>query len=289
MTFRISKQAGYSLSLVSLLILLLVASATMTQGDQIDRLCGEVARPCMIDGGTGGRYYIVTPSGWDGVRPLGALVFFHGYRSSGAEFTSNPTVVAAAHRGGYALVAADGLDGTWSHSGSPTRRRDETVYVSNLLDDLARRIPLDRKDLWAAGFSQGGSMVWEMACHLGERFKAFVAISGAFWEPLPQTCTTGPVSILHIHGGQDRTVPMLGRRIGSYKQGEVLKSFEIMREVNHCAPQSSVSRVTGAFVCETWSNCQSRHRLQLCMHNGAHQIPAQWDDLAYRFLSDAKR
>lgn len=251
--------------------------------------CGGPDHACEIAGGAGGRYYVARPPDWDGKRPLGALLFFHGYRSSGAEFIKNASVLEAARRGGYLLVAADGIRGTWSHTGSPSHNRNEVAYVEGLLADLAHRFPIDQKNLWVAGFSQGGSMVWEVACYLGPRFKAFVAIAGAFWNPLPETCPSGPVNMLHIHGTTDRTVPMLGRPIGPFRQGEVMKAVAVIKTVDRCEALPQSKATTGPFVCETWSTCESGSLVRLCLHGRGHEIPRAWADLAYQFMREAGR
>lgn len=246
--------------------------------------CGTVERPCDIDRGSGGRYYARPPAGWDGTKPLGVLLFFHGYQSSGAAFIENVSLQKAAARGRYLLVAADGLQGTWSHTGSPSQRRNEVEYVRNLIDDLTTRFPIDRADMWVAGFSQGGSMTWEVACFLGSTFKAYVPIAGAFWQPLPKSCPGGPVNILHIHGTADSTVPMLGRSIGPYRQGEVMKAWTIAKAMDRCAIDPQVTQTRGPFACEEWTACDTGTRLHMCLHKGGHSMPPGWADLAYDFL-----
>ncbi len=251
--------------------------------------CGSVKQPCEIPTAGGGRYYAKPPPDWDGKRPLGVLLFFHGYQSSGAAFIKNQGVLNAAHRGGYMLVAADGIGGSWSHTGAPTQNRNEVTYVRDLLNDLATRFPIRQDELWVSGFSQGGSMVWETACYLGQRFKAFVPIAGAFWQPLPTTCPGGPVNILHIHGTADRTVPMLGRPIGPYRQGEVMKAWALMKAVDQCSPLPQLRDSSGRYRCETWNDCRSKRLLEICLHDSGHEIPADWADLAYAFLAKIKK
>lgn len=251
--------------------------------------CGSLEKPCEIASGVGGRYYAYPPNDWDGKRSHGALLFFHGYQSSGAAFINNVELRNAARREDHFLIAADGVNGTWSHTGSPTQKRNELEYVSGLVADLTKRFSILHHDIWLAGFSQGGSMVWEVACHMGGRFKAFVPIAGAFWKPLPPTCAGGPVSILHIHGTDDRTVPMTGRQIGPYRQGDVMKAWDLMKTIDRCsqAPQS-ISRI-GIYNCQAWTDCKSEHRMELCLHEHGHNIPTNWADLAHGFLSKLRK
>lgn len=273
----------------ALATLSLTSSASARDITAASAPCLTLGTPCPIIGGAGGQYYVSPPPGWDGKRRLGALLIFHGYQSSGLAFIKTAKTREAAHRGGYMLVAADGIGKSWSHTGSPSQYRNEVAYVEGLLADLERRFPIDRDNLWAAGFSQGGSMTWEIACYLGRRFKAFVPIAGAFWNPLPNSCPSGPVNVLHIHGTADRTVPMMGRPIGPYRQGEVMKGWEVMKASNACRAKPDATRSTGIFRCEKWSSCGSAYQLELCLHDKGHIIPDGWADLAYDFLKTLPR
>ena len=59
------------------------------------------------------------------------------------------------------------------------------------------------------GGALGGSMVWDLACLHPAGFRAFVAISGSFWDPPPVDCAQ-PVDLLHLHGLVDEIVPIAG-------------------------------------------------------------------------------
>ena len=124
------------------------------------------------------------------------------------------------------LILPDGIDKTWAHQGSPSQARDEIAFMDAVRADMLARWPIEPNEILVTGFSQGGSMVWDLACQRGSDYGAFVAVSGAFWEPLPERCVGGPVDLLHIHGTTDRTVPMAGRPIGDrWRQGDVMQGL----------------------------------------------------------------
>lgn len=178
-----------------------------------------------------GSYRIVLPSQAAAGRPVGAILYFHGYQGSAEEVTTDPGLVAVAGRLGVALIAPDGAGRSWSFPGSPAGHRDELAFVGQVLDDVVARFPVDPGRLLASGFSQGGSMVWYLACRMPQRFAAFAPIAGAFWEPLPEGCEGPRPPLIHVHGTSDRTVPLAGRtlRQGS-RQGDVFKSFAISHQ-----------------------------------------------------------
>ena len=115
-------------------------------------------------------------------------------------------------------------------------------------------------------------MAWDIACYRGYQFSAFIPASGAFWEPLPNACETS-VNLRHTHGTDDGTVPMEGRPIGQYQQGDVEQGIALWRTINGCSDSPDDTVTDNATTCSTWSNCTSGNLLQLCLHEGGHEMP----------------
>lgn len=252
---------------------LLVALSVGLTGPAAASDCGGAERPCTV--GTG-RYYAAPPPGWDGESPLPAVIFFHGYRSSGANAIANDALRQAVHAAGYLLVAPDGLAGTWAHVGSPSDRRDEMAFMDDVRADLMARWRVDSDRLLVTGFSQGGSMVWDLACYRGDAYTTFAPISGAFWQPLPDHCPGGPVTLRHVHGTADTVVPMAGRAIReTFRQGDVREGFALWRRHDGCAATPDRKINLGELRCQVWTDCDGG-ALQLCLHDGGHRFRAAW-------------
>ena len=215
--------------------------------------------------------------------PAPVIVHFHGYGSSGAAALGNAQVVEAATARGYVFVALNGTPGPlapqrndWSVRDGTPPWRDEGAFARAVLDDLAQRYAVDRKRVLMTGFSRGGSMVWDIACHDPAGIAAFAPASGAFWRPLPEGCS-GPVKLLHHHGWSDRVVPIEGRQIPGLpiRQGDVFAGMQILREAAGLAddvPQSFA--VEGDTLCRIWMD----EALRLCLHPGGHSPPPGWMD-----------
>lgn len=220
-----------------------------------------------------GRYIAEVPAGWDGSTPLDVVVFFHGYSSSAATIRDRLWSDGAAETG-LLYIFPDGVDKTWAHVGSPSSARDELAFYDQVMADVAARWPLGRR--YVSGFSQGGSMAWDIACYRGETLDAAFPASGAFWEPLPASCAE-PVPLRHTHGLADETVPMDGRPIGSSSmQGDVYEGIAIWRAANGCAEEPDEEVVDGPSTCAVWSSCSSGAPVWLCLHDGGHRTQAGW-------------
>lgn len=251
----------------------------------------DATTPCAVENGF---YLVRPPAGWDGHAPLPTAVFFHGYQGSAAGVMADDGLAKTLSDLGVMLVAPNGNNTNWSFPGKLQDGRDDFRYVGAVLDDVEKRFPVDRKRLFATGFSVGGSMVWNLACSsMGGRFAAYAPIAGAFWDPLPSECPGAPVSLRHVHGLADGTVPMKGRVLGKgrYKQGDVLESVRRLRGMDGCAEEPSVTETTGSMTCQTWSAkaCRSGHEVVLCLHPGEHEIEPDWVAAGYKWVDGLAR
>ena len=233
-----------------------------------------------------GSYRIVLPPQAARERPIGAIMYFHGYQGSAEETIADPGLLAVARRLGVALIAPDGAGHSWSYPGSPARYRDEFAFVGQVLDDVVARFPVDPRRVLASGFSQGGSMVWYLACRMPQRFSAFAPIAGAFWEPLPERCEGPRPPLIHVHGTSDKTVPLAGRVLRSgARQGDVFTSFAILAPGGCTAAWAETARSASkaeGLACRTATGCTGEARLELCLHAGGHVADAAWVERAWR-------
>ncbi len=232
--------------------------------------------PCRL--GPEAEYRVSPPAGWDGKKPIGAFLFFHGHRSSAAEMAAYKELAEAVHALGFLFVAPQGVQESWSTPGSPGEgRRDELGYTKALLDDLTARYPIDPARIVASGFSQGASVVWEIACRGDARFSAFLPVAGVWWQPMPKTCTVSPKPLLHIHGTADTVMPMNGRNLRDrWKQGDVREAFATMRLAHACLGEPTRQQRRGPLTCTFNDTCGSGKSLVLCLHGGDHHTNPAW-------------
>ena len=260
------------------------ALALLALGPVPAQACGGL-EPCAVATGV---YFMSLPKGWDGKSALPTAVFFHGYGGTGEEVMKDEGLVNTLSDLGVLLVAPTGDNKGWSYPAKIQGPRDDFAFVASVLDDVEKRVPVDHARLFATGFSIGGSMTWYLACLMGERFAAFAPIAGAYWEPMPQTCPSGPVSMRHIHGVTDKTVPMGGRslRNGQFKQGDVMRSIAQLKTRDRCQVSPPRSEQRGALMCQTWEAdaCGSGKEIELCLHPGEHEIDPAWVADDYRWV-----
>ncbi len=162
-----------------------------------------------------GEIPLVVPDKYDQATPIPLVVLVHGYTSSGAGQEAYFKLSALSDEYGFIFVAPDG---TVEKGGDKNRfwnageiccnfqgsDVNDAAYLKTLIDAIRNRYNIDENRIFMAGHSNGGFMVHRMAYEYPETIAAIVALNGSapnrFTKPRP----TEPVSILHIHGTEDR-------------------------------------------------------------------------------------
>ena len=218
----------------------------------------------------------------------GALIFMHGYKGSAKGTMRNKALRAFADEQGLVLVAANADASDWQIPGVPadpgadgTR---EYRYFDALVRDLETRHGIDKERLVLSGFSAGAMMVWELACQRGASFSAFIPVAGTFWDPVPQTCPSPPVHLVHIHGTSDKIVPIEGRPIRTTRQGHVLVAIDRLVERGDYEHEVT-QQIFGDLDCKTGRNPDGKV-LGFCTHPGGHSIKMDYLRAAFRILAE---
>lgn len=254
-------------------------------------LTAPAAYACGADSNcpVGDRHYRITmPDGHDGHTPVGALIWSHGYKGSAAGVMRNKGLRRMASEAGLALIAAQGVNGTWDLPYGPRTFEStgaaEFAYFDAVIADVVAHHQIDADRIIASGFSAGGMMVWNLACSHPEKFAGFVPMSGTFWLKPPEACSGPAQSIVHIHGDRDRTVPLKGRPIGETKQGEVHDALALYKTFGGFGPAQDAQ--TDTLACENRSNADGEV-LDFCLFEGGHSFSTKHLSYGINRLKDA--
>jgi len=216
----------------------------------------------------------------------GAIIFAHGYRGSASRTMRNRGLRALARDLGVALVAVKSYALDWRIPGGPadpgTDGSIELAYFDALIRDLALK-GIDTDRLLVAGFSAGGMMVWELACHRPDRFAGFAPIAGTFWAPVPRACSGQAVNMFHTHGLSDRIVPLEGRTIGASRQGAVPDALDLLRKEGAYGPSR---RFAARGLACTGQGTSNGHVLEFCTHPGGHAFKTEYLRRAWNRLTE---
>jgi polyhydroxybutyrate depolymerase len=104
--------------------------------------------------------------------------------------------------------------------GAIKRKVADVDFVAKMIDDLSRRFKVDKRRIYATGFSNGASMAFQVGRRLSRKFAAIAPVAGSDWSM--QTMIDRPIPVLYITGTADPLNPFAGGpiRIGSKTYGK---------------------------------------------------------------------
>ncbi len=136
----------------------------------------------------------------------------HGYGDTNSNFESTSRLTPAATEAGYLIAYPQALHAGWNSGGeyfaSLTDGSDDVAYIMGIIDGISARYRIDASRVYLTGHSNGAFMAYHLAASVPSRFAAIAPVAGTMMNTEIGGAT--PVSILHIHGLNDRSVPYGG-------------------------------------------------------------------------------
>ena len=196
------------------------------------------------------------------------LVVLHGGGATADEMAAATRMDAAAAAHGFVAVYPQAHGGRFDAGICCSSVPGEIAFVERLLDELAGRFAIDRRRIFAAGFSNGGFMAYRLACQRSQRFAAVAAVAAT---ELTVPCRPShPVSVLHIQARDETRVPFAGGRWARHPRGgrgydgspSALALTRRWRTRNRCPRRTTVSRTSTV---TTWitRGCSGRTQVAL--------------------------
>jgi polyhydroxybutyrate depolymerase len=209
-----------------------------------DRAASVVERASVRLGDTVRTYVMHIPP-WPTRTPRPLLLAFHGTGESGREMARRTALNALGRQEGLLVAYPDAAVGNWAE-GCACSRADleginDTGFVRALVEDVARRHPVDRSRVYAAGFSQGGLFVHRLACEMADLVAAVASVAAPMSSRLAETCApSAPVGVLVLQGTLDDAYPYEGQRRGGPSLLGAREAVRFWRLMNGCAREARV-------------------------------------------------
>lgn len=94
---------------------------------------------------------------------------------------------------------------------------DDLGFTQAVINDVRQRYRITAGEVYAAGYSQGGLFVQNLACHLSEQFKAVAVVGAPMSKQLASSCAPQQaLSVMMVHGQADKVLPYRGRAHGNF-------------------------------------------------------------------------
>ena len=189
------------------------------------KLPGPGAHSLTLRVGELNRHYIVHVPLNGGGSPLPVVIMFHGGGGTGRWAMQESGWPHKADQESFLAVFPDatspdpttpsrlGTNGqTWNdgsgrfHAGR--KNIPDVAFVNAMIDDLSARFNVNRRRVYATGFSNGASMAFRVGVELSARIAAIAPVAGALWVKPPKL--DRPVSLYYITGDADPLNPFAG-------------------------------------------------------------------------------
>ena len=182
-------------------------------------------------------------------------------------------------RQGVALAYPAGVGGSWNAGTCCGVAKDEGVddvsFVKAVLDDVGRRVPIDRDRRALLGYSGGGMLTYRVLCEARPQLVAAVEVSGS----LESHCAPGVQlpDMLAIHGALDGTIgltrPIRVTHLGIAPR-TVLSTLSNMTSLAGCGERKTRDGNGVRYL--TWETCRGGSSLDVQIVGGAGH---GWDDI----------
>lgn len=184
--------------------------------------------------------------------PQPLLMILHGYTSSGEYLDEYLNLRPEAAKQGMVLAFPNGTKE--ANSGTPfwqgtdaccnfsNSTVDDVAYLVGLVDEIAAVTPIDRKRVYIFGHSNGGFMGYKLACTRPDVFAAVSGLAGATFAKRTDCKPSMPISILHIHGTNDQTIPIGGTFLAA-PVPSAAQTVKMWAGYNRCAASKPMKRL----------------------------------------------
>lgn len=206
-------------------------------------LQGETEYTLMVDD-LERSYLLYVPTGLSSQQSVPVVFAFHNWDTSPSTMKRNSKLNDVADLETFLVVYPWGIGRSWNTGehgpGDAIEQNiDESAFIREMLADLGTIANIDPKRIYAVGDTQGGGLVYRLACDMSDTIAAIASVSG----PMDYSACnpTQAVSVLHFHGLKDYGVPFSGG--GPHNNPPVEDGINTWVEFNECTSPAVEEKV----------------------------------------------
>ena len=256
------------------------------------KLTAGLDRRVITVGGLTRTYWVHAPKGEHG-RRMPLLFVLHGGNGTAPRRSAQTGFNPIADREGFLVVYPQGLNNTWNDGRNTESllkrsKADDVAFFGAMIDALVKDAGADPARVYVDGGSNGGMMVYRLACEMSDRIAGGVAEVASLPVPYAPKCKPSrPMPLLIMAGTADPMMPFAGGRVAPMAktdQGLVIPMMDTVafwRKTDGCEgpPKTwtlpDLDPKDGMTTDATlWSDCAGGAKLEFFKMNGSgHGAP----------------
>ena len=255
------------------------------------------------------KVYVPKSYGLNREYPLVFVLHGGGGKASGMVKLTKKRFNHLADRDSFIVVYPNGYERSWNDGSrdtlAPARRMniDDVGFFDAMIEDLDKKLSIDKENIFACGISNGGFMVQRLAIERASAFKAIAVVAANMSKDQQKAVPENPVSVLFICGTADPLVPYHGGTVMvlHQKRGEVASvesSVAYWKEQNKCTvlkEEYDFPDTNKADVCTAhktvWQNAKHPNIrvVNISIENGGHTWPGGKQYLPRNLVGNTNR
>jgi polyhydroxybutyrate depolymerase len=245
----------------------------------------------MINSANGQMYsYIINvPKTVDPTKRTPLIVHWHALSSDPEEARSLTSIDAKGEAAAVLVVHPRSPDKSWDVGSCCTtivngKRRDETVFVRELIKDVKEKACVDEHRIYTTGFSNGGMLSQMLSCTMTDVFAAAAPSGSTLTSPKADCKPSRPIPIFMINGTAD---PLVGYNSPGVAGGlSVPDDVKHWADANKCTGMPEMFMQKGKATCSRYTQCAAGAEVAFCAVEGmGHCVPGMKKESATNCLT----
>jgi polyhydroxybutyrate depolymerase len=237
---------------------------------------GDSTRKLTVDG-LERSYLLHIPPGLDSSQPVPILFVFHPQGGTTLETEIFTGLVEIADQANFLIVYPEGIGLSWNVGSccgeAADKKVNDSAFVRQILSDLGTLVSADPKRIYATGLANGALFTYKLACEMSDVFAGIAPVAGIL---VTSPCQPKqPVSVLHVHGLADNTIPYSGG--GILDTPPVEQVIDTWVKLDGCTGAVQVDHPIEIVTHSVYSSCQSGTAVELyAIDKGGDDWPSKY-------------
>lgn len=256
-------------TIATFILLLALAGCQLSGSDNDAPVAGDSTQHIELDGRS---YLLALPQNYQNDNSYKLLLAFHPSGGDSEEMQSFSQFEKLSHDYIVAYPKSEQVEWNEGCDCNIAHRlgADDLGFTLKVIDDIKARHNIAAGEVYAAGYSQGGLFVQNLACNLSDSFKAVAVVAAPMSVQLASSCAPAqPVAMMMVHGTADPVLPYQGSDDSNFGLLSSPDAIALMAGKNAALPYALEKSLNSHVSLHSYHNGSQKFQLY-SVKNGGH-------------------